>query len=272
MNGLTLGFSSMCQQNKNIQLLITILGLIFTAYAQGSLGGSQSSCSASNAWVYKGCYADVDSGPHAGFTWQLSSDPHSLFYYPGYEDSMTVNICLRACRGHGFRYAALYDTNSCYCSSSLPDPLSREEINESQRHLHGRSSTRKAFPSICQLSEQGCTGNASEYCGSSVASDIYEDPSFITRSSASSAANFNYLGCFTNVAPGPLYHSIGISNTSDCGAYCGELGYSFMGSVGRKGLDGKDEATCSCGTEIQVGNQVDEANCNYYCTSSTESL
>ena len=80
--------------------------------------------------------------------------------------------------------------------------------------------------------------NASEYCGSSTASDP----------TVGSAANFHYLGCFTDNDPGPLYLSIDTPNTSDCATYCGELGYPFMG---RMGFDtNTQKATCGCGTEV----------------------
>ena len=231
--------------------------------AQGTLGGSQGACGSQDAWVYQGCYSDDDNGPHASFTWQLSSNPNSVYYYPPYNGSVTPGFCQQACRGHGFRYAALYNGVSCYCGTDLPNPSAQEFTSDGQGDLIGNNPGATTSISTCHVPGKGCAGDPSQYCGSSVGTDIYADPSFDDSASARLPQNFQYLGCFYNNPPGPLYVGISTTSTFDCASYCGNLGYAYMG---RHGFDDQtDTINCGCGSEVQTGNQVPEANCRYYC-------
>ena len=249
-----------------IALLPLALFSPFT-FAQGTTGGSQASCPSSEAFRYQGCFSDTANGPHAGFTWELSSDSNSAHYYPSYTGGITVDICLQGCRGHGFRYAALYNSVSCYCSYDLPNPSASESASMTPGPSPGNSPGSLTSTSTCDRSGQGCAGNPNQFCGSSVASDVYEDPSFPAAAGASNAANFDYIGCFTNTAPGPFYVTLSTPDTAQCAGYCGQLGYPFSGRMGYNSQTGT--ATCGCGSEIQTGTQADEVNCNYYCNGST---
>ena len=234
--------------------------------AQGTLGGSQGACGSQDAWVYQGCYSDDDNGAHASFTWQLSSNLNSVYYYPPYNGSITPGFCQQACRGHGFRYAALYNQVSCYCGTDLPNPSAQEFTSDGQGDLIGNNPGATTSISACHVSEQGCAGDPSQFCGSSSGTDIYADPSFDDSASARLPQNFQYLGCYYNNPPGPLYAGISTSSTFDCASYCGNLGYAFMG---RHGFDDQtDTINCGCGSEVQTGNQVPEANCRYYCNGT----
>ena len=92
---------------------LAVLGLTSAVLGQGSVGGDQSVCSASQAFTYAGCYGDDQNGPHAGFDWQFSTSATDVKTYPGWNGSMTAVYCQTVCRGHGFKYAALYG-NECY--------------------------------------------------------------------------------------------------------------------------------------------------------------
>ena len=230
-------------------LLLGLWGIASTVCALRSLGDSQSSCDSQDAWAYTGCYPDAENGHHAGFTWLLSPDATSVNYFPTYDGKITVETCQQGCRGHGFRFAALYNATSCFCAAQTPDP--------------GFLTS----PEICHVPGHGCEGDGTEYCGSSVATDVYGDPSFNNSASAGTAAGFDYLGCFYHAAPGPLYAEREMPATSDCAAYCGGLGYAYMG---RSGYDNEtDTSTCGCGTEIQRGAEVEGTYCNYFCNGST---
>ena len=230
-----------------------------SAFAQGTLGGSQASCSSADAFQYQGCFADTATGPHAGFTWQLSSDPKSAHFSPSFVGSITVDKCLQGCRGHGFRYAALYNSDSCYCSVNFQKPSS------SKRDSYGNSAT----ANTCDRLGQSCAGNSNQFCGSSVASEVYEDPSFAAAPGPSNAGNFKHLGCFTNTSPGPFEMVIHTPDTTNCAGYCGQLGYAFSG---RMGFDAKSgTATCGCGSEIQSGTRANEMNCNASCNRTSNS-
>jgi len=242
----------------------SFLAFAAAAAAQGSLGGSQTSCSAAQAFASLGCYADSDNGAHAAFTWLLNSNANSVFYYPPYAGSLTPQICQTACRGHGFRYAGTYGGGSCYCSTDLPNPAAADYAQAGPGFILGKNPGATTAASNCQTP---CTGDTSQYCGGSNAMQIYEDPSFTTDPNAAQDVNYVYSGCFSYTAPGPLYVTIPTDNTGDCASYCGALGYPIMG---RSGFDSQSQAsTCGCGSEVQTGNQVDDNRCDYYCDGRT---
>ena len=230
-------------------ILLGLSGVGSIVRTLASSGDLRSSCDSQDAWTYTGCYSDAENGHHAGFTWQLSPNKTSVNYFPVYDGKITVDTCQQGCRGHGFRFAALYNATSCFCATQIPDP--------------GIITS----PATCHVSGYGCEGDETEYCGSSVATDVYEDPSFNHSTSASTETRFNYLGCFYHAAPGPLYTELEMPAPSDCAAYCGNLGYAYMG---RSGYDSEtDTSTCACGTEIQRGGEVEDTYCNYFCNGST---
>lgn len=232
--------------------------------AQGSYGGDQTPfCSADQAWVYKGCYDDDGNGRHANFNWQLSSSSNSERFYPGFNGPVTVDICLQACRGHGFRYAALYYGTECYCASIFPNPNPPSTSN-GQGTLAGTQPGTAVSGSVCS---SGCNGDSSQTCGAGSAASVYQDNTFTNNTAVRSASNYRYLGCFNNVNPGPMYTSIRTTSTISCQSYCGSLGYPYSA---RSGIDSDTGATsCGCGTEIQSGLQIDESNCNTNCDGST---
>lgn len=249
-------------------ILCVLLGLISIAWTQGTQGGSQGTCnSVSDAWVSRGCYSDEDNGPHAGFTWQLSSDPNSVFYYPLYDGSLTIDICRQACRGHGFKYAGLYASSNCYCSVALPNPQAKSVSTGGIGPYLGAAPGVTTVKAACQISGSHCSGDANQFCGAVNATDIWEDSSFSGSPTAGSPNNFNYLGCFSNTPPRPLYIGLKTPTTADCASYCGQIGYSFMG---RSGFDNDDtKSTCACGPEVQTGNQVDDRYCSFNCNGTT---
>jgi len=247
-------------------VLSSCLGFVAAVHASGVLGGSQSSCSSGNGWTYKGCYSDVDNGEHVGYTWQLSSNQRSIYYYPSYNGIITIDFCQQACRGHGFRYAALHNTTDCFCGASLPSATPKRSAKDNVAARRGKAPGTITAARRCHIPGQGCAGNPAQFCGSSQATDVYEDPSFSKSSSAGAAANFKYLGCFYNEQPGLLQVEIEMAAADDCAKYCGDRGYPFMG---RGGYDREaDTSPCGCGTEIQKGSQVADGFCNYLCNGS----
>ena len=236
------------------------------AFAQGSSGGSQASCTAAQAWISQGCYDDTQNGAHAGFSWQLSSSPSSEKYYPGFTGSVTVEICQTACRGHGFPYSLLYGGNSCFCGADFPSPSPPSSGSTSGGPGAPSGSNPGTQTSASQCTAP-CVGNTSETCGGNSASSLYHDPSFTTNPTADGVASkYAYLGCFNNVNPGPMYISIATTDTISCVQYCAALGYPY---AARSGFDSQTNMnTCGCGTEIQSGLQIAETNCAYYCNGT----
>ena len=244
-----------------------LAALLYTnpARAQGNLGGDQSSCNGRPGWVHKGCYDDTGNGRHANFKWLFSSSATSERYYPGYTGAITVEFCLTACRGHGFRYAALYAGNSCYCASTLPnpDPPTTGTTVGGPGALAGSRPGTTVANSVCNAP---CAGNASQTCGSPAAANVFQDLSFTNSTDAQAVSNYGYVGCYNNINPGPMFHTIRTVSTVSCQTYCAALGYAFSA---RSGTDSSTGTTCGCGTEIQSGLQIAESSCSNYCNGSS---
>lgn len=247
--------------------LLSILPIASLVVGQGSQGGSQASCSAAQSWVYQACYASDANGPHVAFTWQLSSNPTSPNYYPGFNNAVTPQICQTGCRGHGFVYAALWNSSSCYCGVKIPTALPGSTAQGGPGGYTGYRPGSIVAASNCNVTGFPCSGDPNQYCGSSTAAAVYLDPSIDRTTSYKTSDYYNYAGCFTDVSPGPLYAKIQTDNSVSCSNYCGQLGYPMSG---RSGYDSQTSlATCGCGTEVQTGNQVNDTLCNFKCSGTT---
>ena len=237
--------------------------------AQGFTGGNQSNCNSTESFTYAGCFSDTNNGPHAALTWQLSTDSDSVFYYPGYTGSITPNFCQSACRGHGFKYAGLYNQTDCFCSSALPNPMAESSTSNGMGGYIGQNPGTTSDPSVCHIPGQGCSGDSTQFCGSSSGTDIYYDPTVGNSTADRQASNFGYLGCFRNLAPGPLYVTLATTSTPDCAAYCGLLGYAYSGRSGTDNTGNSGPANCGCGSEIQTGNEVSDSFSNIPCSGGS---
>lgn len=248
-----------------LNIALAVFGLATRAVAQGSVGGDQSSCSASQNFVYKGCYDDSNNGRHAGFDWQFSTNPADVKYYPGYSGSMTVTFCLSVCRGHGFEWAAIYGTD-CHCAPKFPMPSNPSSVSSGPQPPQGSAPGTPA-PSSNTDCDRVCPGDSSQICAGGSASRVYFDPSYTNDTAqAGAAGNYKYFGCYNNQNPGPMYvSSLSTTSTVNCVTYCGLLGYAFSS---RSGTDSNTGSTCGCGSEIQTGLQLPESSCNVYCNGT----
>lgn len=110
---------------QSLSLIVFAL-LAAHACAQGSLGGVQyPPCSSAIGQTaqYYGCW---DITPFAGassfYNVTIVGSTGSTSYYPGwvspgglYDDSVNPANCTTACRGHGYKYSALYNGQQCLC-------------------------------------------------------------------------------------------------------------------------------------------------------------
>ena len=224
---------------------LVALGFAATVAAQGSAGGSQASCSAAQAWIYKGCYDDANNGPHAGFTWQLSASTNDPKYYPGYiAFNMTAEFCQQACRGHGLRWMGLYQGSQCWCSSSFPLAVNPPDTTAGLLSPFGSATAKQTSEAACSST---CSGNTAEFCGSGLATSIYYDPSFPDLTpKTQSASNYAYVGCFSYVAPGSTYIQLKTTSTSACQTYCGLVGYPFSSRSSSDVHTGDTNCGCVC--------------------------
>ncbi|KAL8938741.1 MAG: hypothetical protein Q9216_003728 [Gyalolechia sp. 2 TL-2023] len=75
--------------------VLALLGWAATAVAQGNLGGDQSaSCSASQNFVYVGCYDNGQNGGNANFPFRLITNAGDSKSYPGFtsQDQLTRDL------------------------------------------------------------------------------------------------------------------------------------------------------------------------------------
>lgn len=249
--------------------IAVLLSLGSTALAQGNLGGSQASCANAPAWKSRGCYTDdpnVSATRHAGFNWQFVNSPNSIYYYPGYAGLMNVTFCQQVCRGHGFRFSAVYTGTECYCASIFPNPAPPASGSTTSGPGALPNTTKNAVPdSVCATIP--CPGDATQSCGGVTSAAVWEDPTFSNDLSVGAPINYLYLGCYQYASPGNLYVVIKTPNTISCETYCGQLGYPYSG---RSGIDSDtDNPTCACGTEVQAGLQLsDDTRCRFACNGT----
>lgn len=171
-----------------------------------------------------------------------------------FNDTVAPLTCAQACRGYGFRYAALAN-NNCYCGMTSP----------SAKSTAGASCT------------QPCSGDYSQTCGgTSLSADIQlsVDPSFIAESSISTnlatlKTGYKYLGCFytPNFPTGNTnsQSTVGSKLLTDCANSCATLGYPMMTLT--------SAGACSCGQSFGAGSyRIDLSKdatgyCNTTCST-----
>lgn len=254
------------------RLAIAAFGFASTALAQGSAGppgqqgGSQSTCA---ALENQGCYDDTNNGRHVGATWQFVNTTTDYHYYPGLKGGMTRGLCATVCRGHGFRYAVLYGGTNCYCSPEFPvhSVSAGASANAPPTLLSGANSGANAGVASGEGScSTACAGNVTESCGGSGYATVLRDPTFTSNAAtATDPGQYKYIGCFGHVAPGPMFLAVKTSSTMNCATFCGYLGYSF---IARNAADSNTGNNCGCGTEVQMGYQIAESSCTFYCNGS----
>jgi hypothetical protein len=129
---------------------MALLGAVHGQAYYGSVEAELAACSGDN-FVDLGCFADF--GPAAGdyFTFQPQGgihDPPSATF-PGFDPGSPVNNtltpldCARACRGFGYKFAAVVNVGECRCGIQLPDGLT-------------------AGTGHCDMP---CPGDANQFCG-----------------------------------------------------------------------------------------------------------
>ncbi len=152
------------------------------------------------------------------------------------------------------------------CAADFPSP-NPPSSGSTSGGVGTPSGNNPGTPTTASQCNSACAGNSAEICGGGSAASLYFDPSFTNdTASAGAVSNYNYLGCFNNVNPGPMYISIQTTSTAACVQYCAALGYPYSA---RSGLDSQTTSTtCGCGSEVQSGLQIAESSCANYCNGS----
>jgi len=219
------------------------------ARAQGMLGGQQyPPCNSSilQGSQYIGCYDLTNEVLELQIT---GTDPTLYSYYPGwietsdptipayYDNSVDPANCTVACRGHGYKYAALYGGSVCRCMGNMPstpaphsstnplDPVTLNSCHAPGQYLPGN-----------------CPGDSSQFCGTGTYADVYVDNSFPLLSTINSTVeenHYSYIGCFHpggggNVNVGQLSYRVpaanltGATSLTPCFEFCATLGFPFV--------------------------------------------
>ncbi|KAL8965473.1 MAG: hypothetical protein Q9183_003832 [Haloplaca sp. 2 TL-2023] len=246
--------------------LLTLLGWVATVSAQGNLGGDQSvSCTPEQRPGYIGCYGDQLNGGKAGFRFRLESNPSEWRSYPGYNgtESLSVDICITGCRGHGFKYAGLFSAIECWCSTELPYPNTpADQTSTGTLTYDGANPGTQSPGSNCN---QLCPANPNQICGGYGHMSVYRDPTYVNETSPATigvASNYGYFGCYSNFGVGPIFIDIKTANTINCQNYCGKLGYAYSF---RGDSDLGTGFSCGCSPAIKGGYQIEESQCSRYC-------
>lgn len=250
--------------------VLALLGWAATTIAQGNLGGDQTaSCSASQNFVYVGCYDNSQNGGNANFPFRLVTNAGDAKSYPGFtsQSQLTVDLCNQACRGHGFPYSGTTFGQECYCSSRLPYPQNPSSGSTSSGlgPYYGSNPGGTVTNDRCNTP---CPGNNTQTCGGYGTLAVYRDPTFdpdATLPTRGAPHNYLYFGCYSNSGPGPQFLDIKTPNTTNCQTYCGLLGYTY--SI-RGDSDQATNNNCGCGPEFPGGLQISETSCNRFCNGT----
>lgn len=244
--------------------LLSWLAFASLARGQGYLGVNQTTCTSTTPWQYQGCLADASG--HAGYPWQLAMQVASPQWFPGNtgRSLMTLDLCLRGCRGHGYKFASVYGPSNgqyCYCGAL---PYSAGTLTAFSDNTTTTASTP---PNNCHLSpvaNNGCVANKAQWCGRDTSSDYWLDSSFPTTTPV--VTDYQYLGCFTTQEGGisaGYVTAITAADTTGCHTQCMNRGMPYSFLVGADGTT----ANCQCSTEIQYPNLLaTEAQCTIACS------
>ncbi|KAI9653611.1 MAG: hypothetical protein M1829_001160 [Trizodia sp. TS-e1964] len=229
-------------------------------WGQGYNGGSQSSCASGLAsFSYQGCYGATlnGGGSHVYSFKPTATNTDGLQYYPGFNSALlTIEMCMTACRGHGWRYASLY-SNNCYCGSVLPAIADANSVPPSN------SSTLATTCHQGSLPANGCPGNTAEWCGIGGSSEIYGDSTFPTVIlNPNEETKYNYLGCFTTGSNARFFTTSTVTGVAGCQKTCADAGYPYAGLTSATG--------CQCGTDFNENSlqAPQEATCGTACSAS----
>ncbi|KAK0718827.1 WSC domain-containing protein [Apiosordaria backusii] len=213
-----------------LAVLLAVLNYASIANAQAYYGTVQREIQAcgSDNFISLGCFKDFLASVQPTYfqfdpQGYLPSDPSRSFpgWSPGsnYNSTVTGLDCARACRGFGYKFAAMRD-NSCRCGIQLPT---------------GYNPTQDA---VCQVT---CNGNNNQTCGGGQDAQIYVDPSFaangqvpILMNNPSIAQYYQHMGCFyspNGFPSGDSRATFTVPSIDECFSRCAGLGYPLVAGI-----------------------------------------
>ncbi|KAK8122556.1 WSC domain-containing protein, partial [Apiospora sp. TS-2023a] len=233
--------------------LTTLLASAGLVSAQGFFYQEPFACSAEQDHKYLGCVA-TNVQPFGYNPTNPDGDPSRSYF--GYAASGHVNStvtpkgCVRACRGHGFKYAAMFD-RGCRCGTDIT----------------GLNPTADETP--CTTGTRPCAGDGRENCGSSGGARIYVDPSF--QDSAlilNKVSGYGVLGCFykPNLPTGLTVVSEKVVGTAaDCLTFCAASSYPLAYMAKNAA-----QINCKCGQDFGVGSRTHDDTTDQFCQNKCD--
>jgi hypothetical protein len=179
--------------SRGHSLVIWALGsLAAFSNAQAFFGGDQDAvCPAEYSFVDLGCFSGNLNTLVPGYTFAaftpstyVPGNPATTFpgFDPGsnYNNTVTPQNCVTACRGFGYRTAALFN-GGCSCGYEVPSNVPTT-----------------LTPGTCDFE---CSGDSTQTCGGGSSTQVYTDPSFADPAALAAAGTAlgsysQYLGCF----------------------------------------------------------------------------
>jgi hypothetical protein len=214
------------RRTSRIGAALAVARLAGFAHAQGYFGGDEGVCGPENDFRELGCYEGDLTGPGTNYpfapgAWDpVNGDPSLAFpgWDPGskYDNTVAPYGCQKACRGHGFKYAAF--TNSvCHCGM-LPPPDGTNTGTLCNRY--------------CPADDQQECGGADTmiYVDASFA-----DPAAVTADIATTASYYKYIGCFVfgrfNTQNNDIASGTCTPTVEECHQYCATNGYPLAAAI-----------------------------------------
>lgn len=250
---------SLYNYNNAIATLATSTSIASSTGISSTISSASATSTSLGGWSALGCYNDTVG------TRSLGTEIYSI---PG--ASMTVELCLAACKSASFTFAGVEYGGECYCDSKIEN--------------YGALQT-----SGCNMA---CNGNAAEICGGSNRLNMYSlsgsDSGTTTSSvsvsgtgtvSTSSTATpvvtslptgWKYKGCWIDQAFGRILGTTAASNTAltieSCVAECVALGLSIAGL--------EYYTQCYCGNAMinQAALATAETDCNTACGGNSAEM
>lgn len=165
---------------------------------------------------------------------------------------MTVEACLDACHADGYKYAGVEYASECYCGNIRPS----QQIGDGNCTMPCRGSYNSLLMHVAQANTSLTSGNQLEYCGGSLALNVYRFNSSAPDSIVVPSYNgWSYSNCYqdsvssrslpvTMQVSGPMtvelcldachsagYSVAGVEWSQEC--YCGQALPSAVASDGR---------------------------------------
>ncbi|EPS37510.1 hypothetical protein H072_8804 [Dactylellina haptotyla CBS 200.50] len=221
------------------------------------------------AWKYTGCYAD---GVGLTFNTGMCSCQNGAWKGTGMPP-FTMEKCIAACKGAGFRYAGIKGDNgkkSCWCGSGVSDD---DKL----------TSESKCDIPCGEAESKSDKGYDMGKCGGKTSWSIYQDPCYDPVDPEIAPGGYQYVGCFYYEGEGTFLSEKQTAVSGDnlsvdsCLEACAFKGYAYAGMAASKGAKWPTGNQCWCGGRIapwwitrHQNTPGDSGKCTVLCSATAK--